>query len=516
MPTSIVDASTLGDGVDESARFVGRTARRDSPGDNGRGVDWETCLSSAVVVLSSLVIMAHMGLTLGGDWGGDEYYQFANWRDVGLSAFRLRLLAWSPRPTSEVVLYFYFCAVNYWRSSLITPFLGILWLLLVTSALAPAWYRGTTGLRPRLAVATTALAMFLLGRRIFELFYWPMGTAAYLLSLVGIVMVTFQTIAGRTASARARLICCIGLLVSATSSEIGLFFVVGYTAAMILLDWIALPRHRAKRVESSAWYLIPFLASLVVAAWILMIVISNPGRGMGDGGIYFHHFWPSLVATLRRLGPELILGDGSPAGLGRNESLVVAGLLFVGFAWGCRTGHAGPVNWRHMMALIAGLSASFGISILSSYYEYGTPGQEQHNAFRHCIVVLLLLTGARIVAAVWKPSNLAMGLIGPLALIGAISLPLTSRLPKLVADYSLLPRIREARVETWGTGMDPSAATVRFQLPPNGSVLPHFFPETFGHFVQGAPGTEWWMAGIMAFFHKQALDVVPPSADALK
>jgi hypothetical protein len=497
--------------LDETSIPSGRTSamgRTVTPAGNlGLLASWETRLAWTAVVLSAVVILGHFVLVLGGGWGGDEFANFARFQHDGFDWFVSRLLHWSPRPSSEAMLYLYWLAVAHWRTPLIAPFLAVLWAMLVGSAVVIAWHRGTPGVLPRFALALTILTMFLLGHRINDVFYWPMGAAPYLLTLVAITLVSFQVTVGDTSQLRARLVCGLGLTVAATSWETGLFFALSFTIAMLLLELPGLARRGFRGLTSSTWYLVPLAIALAETGWVGYVILSVPARGMGQDSLYFHHLWPSLTATLLDMGSALSLGDGSAAGFRGLSSLVVAGLLFLGFLWACRSGFGGRVPWRHMVALISGLIGCFTIITFASYYEYGATVHEPQAAIRQCLIVLVLLAVARLVEPLrrWRLPRI----VGPTALIGAICIGMITRGPALISDYRLLPEIREARAQTWRSGLDPTTSTLHYVVPPQGRVLNGLIPWPSGHFVLGAPGTEWWMTGLMNFFGKSGIEFAP-------
>jgi hypothetical protein len=472
----------------------------------------ERNLTWVTVTIAGLVLLAHFVLISGGGWGGDEFQNFADWRLNGPRAFVHRLLTWSPRPSSELTLYAYFWGTEYLKAALITPFLTFLWVLLIGGAVCAVWQRSQPGLLPRLALALATLAMFLLGRPIATLFYWPMGAAAYLLALMGIVVVTFQTLGGRTTSPLGQTACCLGLSLTVTSSEVGLFFVISFTGTLLVLDLAGLIAGRRADFRRALWYLIPLAQTAVMVVWVACMVIANPRRGMGTGSVYFHHFWPSLMATAQGLVSELTLGDGSPSGLGGLTSVTTAVLLLIGFIWGCRAGFRRTVPWRPVAALGVGLSGCYGLSILASYYEYSTQMHEPHNAFRHCVIILLILAIARVVSLMRAAEKRFAPEIGPLALMSAIAIAFAPRVPALIGDYGLLPYIREARAQTWQMGFDPSTKRLRYVVSPQGQVLTGMIPWPAGHFVLGGPDTEWWMTGIMLYFSKSTLELVTSPA----
>ncbi|WP_158928489.1 hypothetical protein [Acidisphaera sp. S103] len=503
--------------LDETSTLSGKTSatnRMVTPaGDLALPGRWETRLAWAAILLSTVVILAHFVLVLGGGWGGDEFSNFARFQHDGLSSFIARLLHWSPRPSSEVMLYLYSLAVGYWRMPLIAPFLTVLWVMLVGGTVAIAWHRGTPGFLPRLTLALTILTMFLLGHHINDVFYWPMGAAPYLLTVIGITLVSFQVIVGNTSRLGARLVCGLGLTVAATAWETGLFFALSFTIAMLMLELSGLARRQFRGLSSSTWYLVPLAISLAVAGLVGYIIMTVSGRGMGQDSPYFHHFWPSLTATLLDMKSALSLGDGSNAGF-RGPSFLVAALLFLGFLWACRSGLGARSPWPHTVALFSGLVGCFTIVTFASYYEYGAKVHEAQETVRQCLIVLALLAVARLVAPFcqWR----LLRVVGPVALIGAICMGMITRGPALIADYRLVPKIREARAQTWLNGLDPTTATLRYVVPPQGRVLNGLIPWPSGHFVLGASGTEWWMTGLMNFFGKSGVEFVPLVTNSAK
>lgn len=528
----------------------------------------EGTLAAAVLLLSCAVILAHLGLVRAGGWGSDEFYNFVRFQHTGLTWFFVRLLQWSPRPASDTLLYLYALAVGHWRMPLIAPFLVVVWSVLIIGTFAAGWQRGSAGLLPRLTVAATVLAMFLLGHRINYLFYWPMGTAPYLLDLTGITVVVFQVVFAGTSRPAGRLACAIGLGVAATSSETGLFFALPFTAAMLLLELPGSQRQRPGQIapitaalviavflayivavnpwqgigdaspyfhnvasapitasseaalavalvftiaaillprpRASGWYLVPLGVSLATGACLAYIVQTNPARGIDQAGAYFHSIPRSLIATLAGILPDLLGGDGSPTGLSTVEWLATACLLFVGFIWGCRRGNLQAVPARQFAALFAGLGGCFVLTIFTSYYEYGTRLHEPQPEFRKCLTVLGLLAAARLVAPLMSWQR--MNMVGPAALICAVAIGGIERAPGILGDYRLVPAIREARAATWRSGQDRATDTLRYVEQPRGHLVYGMIPALPGHFILHGPGVDPWMDGLMEFFDKRSIE----------
>lgn len=481
-----------------------KDARASKPGTPGVR---EANLTRAVLWLSGGVILAHFVLVFGAGWGGDEFFNIAIFRRNGLNWVVARMLEWSPRPASDFVLYLYALAVNHWHMALIAPFLATLWMVLFASMILAARQPGSPARTAQTALALSVGAMFLLGHGLNDLFFWPMGAAPYLLDLTGIAVVTFQVISGGVVRPAGQWACALGLALAATSSETGLFFALAFTVALSVLHMLSRPRSRRAGFRSEAWLVVPLAISLAVAACLAYIVRNNPTRGIDDGSAYFHHVWPSLAATLSVAVPDMFLRDGGPAGISWPAALVCDALLFFGLVWGCRFAFANRLPGREMAALVAALSSCFMLTIFTSYFEYSERVHEPQTAFRRCLVVLGLLTAARLAGPIADRHLLQR--LGPMALLGAIAIGFALRLPGLMNDYALIPDIREARALTWQSGLDPTTATLRYVPPPQGQVLHGLIPSPPGRFVSGAPGIEWWMTGLMALFNKRGLEFAP-------
>jgi hypothetical protein len=472
-------------------------------------VSGQRLLAALAAILSAAVILAHAVLIAGGGWGGDEYFNFFLYRQHGLQWLFARMLQWSPRPSSDGVLYLYALAVNHWHAPLITPFLAILWLILIAGTLAATWQRGGAGWFARLAMASTALAMFWLGHRINDLFYWPMGATPYVLDLTGIAVVTMQVVAGGTQWRGGRWACGLALAVAATSSETGLFFAALFTAALFVLDAPELLRSRVADLGTRGWYLLPLLVSAATAMLLLYIVAHNPSRGIDPGSPYFHHLGASLSATLTALPADVLGGDGSPSGMGGPAWLLTYCLLAVGFLWACRVGLPEQARRQELAALSVGLIGCYLLTLFTTYYEYSQRVHEPETAFRRCLVILIVLVAARIGSSIWPMRRGLPGSVGPLALCAALCVGMIARAPGLYADYQLVPQVRRARDLTWDSGKNRASPVLHFYLHPQGEVVNELIPMHVGTVILGASGNTWWTDGLMQFFDKRALEIQP-------
>lgn len=168
------------------------------------------------------VVASHAVLIPGGGWRGDEYFNFAAMRQAGFPFVAHRLLRWSPRPLSELLVHLYAGAVAATGRPLVSPVLTAAWAV---------WIAGAACGLP------------------------PVITCAALL-VIGDV----------TAGARRRGACAAALIVAAASTESGAVFVLCFTALFALAD--------RRAPAGRAWLGIP----LVLAAAALALMASGRQR----------------------------------------------------------------------------------------------------------------------------------------------------------------------------------------------------------------------------------------------
>jgi hypothetical protein len=250
--------------------------------------------------------------------------------------------------------------------------------------------------------------------------------------------------------------------------------------------------------------LVPLVLSLGELACAFRYRVGDATQGVGPTEVYFHHVWPSLLATLQAFPIELTWSKPNSLAF----SLLLKFLLLLGFfgVW-CRLPAPAP-RWHHMIALAAGLLSAMVLIIFASFYQYSSWGFERHRTFFQCLLVMLLLVGARGLAAKRRMPARIVGTLGPLSLAAAMAIGLAPRLSGIIGDYALLPQIREARFQTWDSGRGPGAE-MRFVLPPHGHVLEGMVWQT-GHFPSRSDPKDlpWYVPGVLNFFGKESINIV--------
>lgn len=461
--------------------------------------------------LAVFILLAHTILVAGGRWDGDEFFNFTQYRQSGIAYLLFRTLHWSPRPVSEFVLYLYALAVLHWDAPLITPFLGLLWGVLIGGTFAAAWWGGIGGRLPRLGLGLTVAAMFLLGHQINEMFFWPMAAAPYLLALPALVVAVFAIIGGHTQRMAGRWIAAAALSIAVLSAETGLFMAVAFAAVLWVVEGRRI-RDGLRGIAGAAWYLLPLVLSFGILICEFSFRVGDATTGIGPTQAYFHRVLPSLGAALLTTPHELLLYDRSANGMSSTGSLAVEVLLLAGFYFASVAAGFRRAPWQHLAALAVALPGAVGLIVFASYYQYGAWGFERHRTFGQCLDLLWLLVLART-AAQWTPPMPRLVPLGAACLAAALAIAGVVRLPAILHDAALLPDIRKARDMTWDSGNDLATTTLRYTLPPGGRVLEPSVWQT-GHFSlePRSPGMPWYVPGVLAFFGKKAIDIVPYQA----
>ena len=138
-----------------------------------------------ISLVALLVTIAfHFGLVDLGQWTNDEFGIIGSYRDKPWTALYDRLMHWSPRPISEALIWIYAYLVNLTHKPFIGMFLGLLWLILLSTPLIAYLQVRTTvsGELRRLSpyfllFAYELIALFLLEHSPGELFLLAGGSS---------------------------------------------------------------------------------------------------------------------------------------------------------------------------------------------------------------------------------------------------------------------------------------------------------------------------------------------------
>ncbi len=457
------------------------------------------------LALLAAIVLAHAVLLPGGRWQGDEYGGLAAYHAQGLSFLRYRLLNWSPRPVSELLIWLYATVVYACRAPLIAPALGVGWAILVGAAIAGLCRRGEGLVWTGLIVAAV-LAGFLLGHPIGEMFYWPMGALAYLPALAGVTCAAFLVVRGLdgAAAGRGRLGCLAALLLATGSAEVGAMVTVCVCGLIGLTDlpaWRNVRRRPGRLVAHAVWWAVPLAAAVGI---LVLLLGGRAGASIeAQNGAIAHHLIPSLLAGLAGFGRLLIAPD-APAPTVAWWLPVV----FLGLAGAWRQSGAAAAPARHLLALAAGLLIAAYGSLASAAYQFGAPCCQRHDSFRACLVVLALTVLAALAARLrgWRRVPAAAG---PALLLLGLLPPLLDRLPAWRADVRQQGAVIAIRRANWAAGAAPGPAMVLRMAPAPHVVNDGNLPVR-GRIDRAAGEVPWFVAGVLDFFGKSAVDIIGP------
>ncbi|TDH60702.1 hypothetical protein E2C06_20830 [Dankookia rubra] len=455
----------------------------------------------ALGLVSLAAIAAHALLLPLGGWRPDEFLQFAQHGQSGWAQVAERILGWSPRPVSEVLLFAYSRLVAWQDVPGIVPVLAAAWggaLLLLLAAARNA----------RLSLATP-LALFaaaLLLARPGEMWFWPAASLAYLPAFAGMGAAALLLI-GRGHPAAL----CAALLLTAGSVEMGAVFV-------LLLGLAQLARlAAARRLPASARWLAPQAPAW---AWLLPALLA--------GGVLL------VLALNRAAAAHEVLLPGPAAGS------TAAGLLagLPDWAWSAlglqrQNGRVGnlPLGITLKLALLAGfwtllpapatrsarLSALLAalallgtalVSVAMAHRQFGLLCCERHEALRQGMFAVALLCLAAALPAPSRAAELARRL-GPLLAAIGLGTALWLRLPALRADFALIDPAVRTRAANWASGRAADDA-MDYRNEPVARLAggwglvpgPHLRPDHGGALPAGL---HWHAFAILLFFDKLKL-----------
>ena len=459
-------------------------------------------LQAGISLLFVAVLVAYAGLIPLGQWQ-DEWDSLPLLVQHGWSGFAHRVLTWSPRPLSELLLFGYAHLVHVAGAPLIWLPLAVLWGLLALVLLALPSRLFSAGDQTWWPAALALFCLFLLGHPTGDMYYWPQGGAmAYVLSLAGIAGVAWLACATGLQTAPARRSAAALLTMSVLSAEVSAFFALvlgGVAAAGALAQ--RLRGVTAARVPLR-WLAVPTAAAFLVLAVGAFGRLGTSREIFGDPAVA-NHALPAVLRALRQFVGELASLDGS-ASSWRDVGMGVAvkGLFFAGLReWSSGAVPRRAVGYSLLPALVgaASLATAF-IIIAASYYQFGQLCCERHATFRQALVYLALFTlawwlGRRRAAAMARSPA-----VGAMLLAVAVLLAAGRSWPALRADYSSYDARAAAAQANWAAGKAGTDSFTYRVTPPGRIVGGPYLPD--GVFAAGAGGPSN-VPHIVTFFRKK-------------
>ena len=410
---------------------------------------------AALAAICLVAIGAHALLIPAGHWTLDEFFQFARLERLGWAEVRSRILGWSPRPVSEVLIHLYAWSVAGADGPRLVTLLALCWAAVLAVLLAAARRAGLG-----VAVPLVLVAAVLLGAKPGEMWFWPAAALAYLPGFAGVAAVALHLAGGR----RAPLLALAALLLAAGSVEMGTSFVLALSALQLARYGLPLPRP-----DEPSWvWVAAMLAALGLTAILVGNRVAQSGlEAMAPGAATIGDLRASLQAVLHVGWREMAGIVTAPGGVARlDQGLAVkTGLLLL--FWALLSGDGGPRAWSRRLSCLAVAVAAVGAALASmvfAFRQFGTLCCERQATMRHALVIAALFAVAAALPraapeARWRSVVVAGGIV---LVAGLFAL----RLPLIRADLALIRETRDAQAANWQSGRAGGDVLVFWPEPP--------------------------------------------------
>jgi hypothetical protein len=455
-----------------------------------------------------IIIALHFGLVNVGQWANDEFSIVSSYRDDNWTTLSDRLIRWSPRPFSELLIWAYACLVNWTHKPLIGVFLGSLWLTLIFApVISFLQIRNNFSGGPRKPLAFLSLfafgliALFLLEHSPGELFYWPVGAAAYLTTLSAITLCFFQLSFNLTENLRGRVITGLALIFAAGSSETGAFFVIAFGGLYLIgTSWLGIYQRRI------LWCLLPMVIAIGVFGLLLHNRAGNQEAILATAE--YHNLWLSVKAAFGQTLKEYCVSGrhASPRGIFLGLLLKACFFVAVRYCWLC-SGLKAPRK-EMLFVFAASVIATTCFSVTATYYGYGGLVNSWHEELRQCLV-MLFIAGAALLSCHCHPrirNVQRWEWVGAAFMFTSLMLVVPARVSPLIHDYGNYSVCIVNRQKSWKSGLS-DGNTMTWYSPPRGRVASTFiFPP--GVYDTGSKGSDYAIY-MLRFFRKERLEIRP-------
>jgi len=469
-----------------------------------RKVEWQAI---AVVVF---IVALYFGLVTLGQWQADEFNYFERLRHGIGQAYASRL-QWSPRPLSEALYLGYGLLANCLGRPFAGGLLGLLWIEFLFCAGATALTSKSRENRLLVLLLGFGLAAaFLTSGPLFQVFYWPAGTLAYLPTLSATLLLFLQILDGQLSFSRGRTLCFVALLVAALSSEMGAMI----ASCCALLQSLAMLRgwdRNRREHERSAWWLVPGVVSGAVLFWLATHRLTADESAFTVSSPALHDPLRSATAAAKQLILEIAgcrNGTKRPLSAAVTVTARLALATSVALMWRTPRGESDsePAEIRfQLLVLGASFLAACFASLFASYLHFGDAGGERYEILRRCwitmtYIALIVSLGAAPLQR-WR-TGVALA---PFLLVAAVLLPW--HVSPLLREYVAYHRVRDAVESTFQSGYRVDGERMILVLPPSGGIITPAMLAP-GTYSRGSQAGGFNYAGyILAYFGKQTLVV---------
>ncbi|WP_233850425.1 hypothetical protein [Paraburkholderia sp. HD33-4] len=455
--------------------------------------------NNSLIVVALLVcavtFLAYLGLTPLGVWH-DEFITLGHVREDGFGIIRERLLHWSPRPLSEMFLWAYGIAVEKTNRPLIATALLPTWVLLFCAVLGPS-----AKTRKGFVASAVLLILLLVGHKVDEVFYWPVGALAYVPTVAAMAILLSIDFAGFADTTAGRVVTLIALVTAATSTEIGALFAAGYCVLALVVSVITKDRLKL-------WWLVPFAISLGVLYMMVTGRVEKNIEMFGDHSIV-HHPAAALWAAASNFWGELFGTDVQNASTLTTLAVYHSKLAFFCGTYFLFSLEKEPTLGRSQLmrlGLAISLIGAAFLMLAAAYFQFGMACCERHATMRQAYFYIAL--GALgLFAARFRPVRAPRA--GLWLLIVSVLLPLSTEISGIANDYRHYRAIMDARIAMWESGLSSGDSMTVSPMPPARIAGSYDLPA--GAFVEGDGKGGPYAMGMQYFFKKKSVIFDLPS-----
>lgn len=406
-----------------------------------------------LISVSASVVALHACLLPLANWGVDEYLFFAIFREEGWGGYFGRVLAWSPRPVSELILFAMSRVTGMAGSPLVAPTLGVVWALCILFLCAASRVAGF-GWHPGLVFA----ALLLLGGKPGEIWFWPAAAISYLPTIFAMAAAGLL-LAGPQRDGTVAAFLFVALMVCAGSSEIGACFVLAFGLGFLGLRAVEARTGRALATVPSWPIAVPVVFAILVA-WLLM------QNRLGADVERFANAPPpaGLLDSLR-----LAVTEGIPRDLA--AALPVLAAIAAG-AIGLPGPGLAPARRALAAVFVLALGAASFVALVSAYGQFGIYCCGRHIGMRLDMLIMAMLVGLAFLRS--RP-----GFVSRVPHHGFVVLPavmvalLLTRAPGFAHDFAGIGAAQRARAATWDQARSRDEP-MRFHNPPRTRLVNTF------------------------------------------
>lgn len=482
----------------------------------------QTSVSIALVMalsfgIFSLILAAYIGLIPLGHWQ-DEFAVLPVYTVDGWNGLLSRLISWSPRPFSELLIFAYAHMVEHYHSSLIGSMLSALWLMLSISILAVPIIacQAFPSAMSRWQIILLSLGLYclmLVGHPVSEFFYWPQGAAAYIPAIAGVCAAMWIIIVSGTNNMKARWAISVMLTVAALSAEVGAMLVTVFCLLLffqVLMDKLG-RKPTILTDRGVLWLTIPFVAAATVLIAVRFGRLESTGEIMGDSNIA-HHLIPALSQAALTFLRELLFVDGvtmTPKslalGLATKAFFFLAAYSILRSVVISRT--AFHTDGRLLALLSLACFATVFLTIAAAFYQFGIVCCERHGTFRQLLILLGLISFSAF-AAGWAKFSATDSARAPattksiMFLVASVLIPASISAPWIALEYRHYSTYLEVSVQNWNAGIAPGDRLVYRLLPPGKIIGSISIPD--GNYTL-TDDSKWIIHSMISYFHKKSI-----------